>query len=309
MMRGAAAALRRRADRQEKLVKAGDDDRGERLVDPDGRGGYRRSRFLDPGEARRRVRAGTVASRHRSMKARATADASSSLSGCLLKQDGLLKSAGGVEWLPRQGGEAPAPSFPRPREGGVMSLGNIRRLRESDIWPSAKVNRRRPSEGELADTLAERHRRDVRFLTAARNARWIVWDGEEWLFDTTNVAQRRAREICPEAAAECDDPAVDSNRVGSGVLSLAKCDPRLVCADWPCDPHIEEAVAGWVSDHCILAAEEWTPRADLLASFVGWEQFCPDDLMSALEAHGITYRRKVNSHGFNGVRLKGGEGD
>ena len=47
-----------------------------------------------------------------------------------------------------------------------------------------------------------------------------------------------------------------------------------------------------------------TPRADLLASFVGWERVDADDLSAALAAHGVTYRRKANSHGFDGVLLR-----
>jgi hypothetical protein len=53
----------------------------------------------------------------------------------------------------------------------------------------------------------------------------------------------------------CDDPAVDSNRVVSGVLSLAKCDPRLVVSDWPCHPDIEAAVDGWIADYCVFSPD------------------------------------------------------
>lgn len=170
------------------------------------------------------------------------------------------------------------------------------------IWPAAKINRRRPSEGELADRLAENHSREVRYAVWKRQ--WIAWDGEEWLPDTLNVAQRLARDVCREAAEICGDPAVDSNRVVSGVLGLAKCDPRLVASDWPCHPDIEAAVDGWINDHCSLDPEAWTRRADLLASFIGWERFDADDLTSAWAARGITYRRKANVHGFDGVKLR-----
>lgn len=192
----------------------------------------------------------------------------------------------------------------------------MRKLREIDPWPpEGKSTRRRPSEGELADRIAERHSGEVRFLTAAarvhrqpgRKAQWIVWDGEEWLPDALNVAQRLAREICREAAEECDDQAVDSNRYVSGVLSLAKCDPRLAAGDWPCDPHIEAAVSEWIRDYCELDPEAWTRRSDLLDSFIGWDRFDPEDLTGAMEAHGISYRRKGNIPGFTGIRLRDGE--
>lgn len=188
------------------------------------------------------------------------------------------------------------------------------RSQDGTLWsPSqrAKQRRSRPSEGQLADCFAERHSGEVRFLAAgerihrqpARKAGWIAWDGEEWLPDTLNVAQRLARDICREAAEICGDPAVDSNRFVFGVSGLAKC-PRLVASDWPCHPDIEAAVDGWINDHCVLDPEAWTRRADLLASFICWERFDADDLTSAWAARGITYRRKANVHGFDGVKLR-----
>lgn len=178
-----------------------------------------------------------------------------------------------------------------------------------------RAKRSRPSEGQLADCFAERHSGQVRFLTAAERVQWqparkarrIMWSGERWRADDANLAQRLAREVCKEAAEACGDPAVDSKRVVSSVLGLAKCDPRLVASDWPCHPDIEAAVDGWISNHCSLDPEAWTPRAALLASFIGWERFDADDLTSAWAARGITYRRKANVHGFDGIKLREAE--
>jgi hypothetical protein len=188
-----------------------------------------------------------------------------------------------------------------------------------DQWrlASGGGNERRPSEGELADTLAERHCKEVRSLAAAervyrqpaRKAQWIVSDDEEWLPDTLNLAQRLAREICRKAAETCGDPAVDSSRVVSGVLGLAKSDPRLVASDWPCHPEIEIAVSGRLYDHCDLDPNAWTLRAEPFASFVNREQFDAEDLIAALEAHGVTHRRIRNAHGFDGVKLKDAGGE
>ena len=69
-------------------------------------------------------------------------------------------------------------------------------------------------------------------------------------------------------------------------------------------PTLRPAVDGWINDHCSLDPEAWTRRADLLASFIGWERFDADDLTSAWAARGITYRRKANVHGFDGVKLR-----
>ena len=147
------------------------------------------------------------------------------------------------------------------------------------LWPAAKINRRRPSEGELADRLAENHNRRIRYAAWAR--KWIAWDGEEWLFDEQNLALHLARGICRQAADAYGNPALDSHRSVAAVLGLAKCDPRLVANQWPCHPDIEAAVDEWISDHCVLDPEAWTPRTDLLASFIGWERFDADDLTSA----------------------------
>ena len=203
----------------------------------------------------------------------------------------------------------------------TMSMADVMPLRDSKgiLWQRGK--RHRPSEGELADTFAERHGREVRFLTGAerdrvqrqlaRRAGWIVWSDadSEWSVDSLNVAQRLAREICRAASEQCDDPALDSARTVASVLSLAKCDPRLVVSDWPCHPDVEAAVDSWLADHCAFSADTWTPRADLLATFVGWEQFDADDLSNVFASRGLTYRRKGNTHGFDGVRLKGGRDD
>ena len=46
----------------------------------------------------------------------------------------------------------------------------------------------------------------------------------------------------------------------------------------------------------------------MLASTSGWDDFDGQELSKALEARGITYRRKGNIHGFDGVRLRNGDG-
>jgi hypothetical protein len=201
-----------------------------------------------------------------------------------------------------------------------MRLSNVMTLRDSkgDIWPAAKVNR--PSEGTLADRFASEHSHEVRFLAAAerdrinrqpaRRAGWIALDGEEWLLNDA-AAQRLAREICKEAAEACNDPGIDSARVVSAVLSLAKCDLRIFCSDWPPHPELEAAVSEWLSDRCVIDAGSWTPRPAIVASAAayGWDRFDADELSSELEAHGITYRRIRNVHGFDGVRLKDVDGE
>jgi hypothetical protein len=77
------------------------------------------------------------------------------------------------------------------------------------------------------------------------------------------------------------------------VLGLAKADPRLVADAWPCHPDIDP--------------EAWTARAELLASFVGFERFDRDELSIALAERGIMRQRRRNIHGFCGIQLRGGD--
>jgi hypothetical protein len=170
------------------------------------------------------------------------------------------------------------------------------------IWPAGKISHRRPSEGELADRLAENHNREIRYAVWKR--KWIIWNGEEWVFDTLNAVQHLARCICRDAAEERSISALEGHRTVSGVLGLAQFDPRLVSSDWSCHLEIEAAVSEWLNDRCTLDPEAWTRRSDLLASFTGWDRFDPNDLAIASAARGITHRRKGNVHGFDGVALR-----
>jgi hypothetical protein len=69
-----------------------------------------------------------------------------------------------------------------------MSMFDAPPLRDSRgiLWTRGK--RQRPSEGELADRLAERHCRQIRYATWKR--KWIAWNDEsqEWFLDKQNLA-------------------------------------------------------------------------------------------------------------------------
>lgn len=121
-----------------------------------------------------------------------------------------------------------------------------------------QVNRRRPSEGQLADLFADRHCREVRFLAGrpriqfhpAREDMWIGWDGEE--SRGNEIAVRSiVRAICREASEECGDPRIDSSRSVNAVLALVKYDPTIFVGDWPPHPDLDEAVDGWIADRWI----------------------------------------------------------
>jgi hypothetical protein len=59
------------------------------------------------------------------------------------------------------------------------------------------------SDEALALRFAARHAADLRYVAAL--GKWLLWDGARWRFDDTLHAFDRARFICREAAAECDN--------------------------------------------------------------------------------------------------------
>jgi hypothetical protein len=148
-----------------------------------------------------------------------------------------------------------------------MGLAEVFPLRDSkgDLWQrAAKVNRRRPSEGQLADLFVERHCREVRFVRT-RPACWIAWNGEKWTCNDIH-ALRLVCGICREASEDSGYPAIDSNRTVNAVLALAKFDPRILVSKWPCHPDLEAAVDAWIADRCVLDPKAWTSRPAMLAS-------------------------------------------
>ncbi len=96
------------------------------------------------------------------------------------------------------------------------------------------------SDEALALRFAERHAHELRYVAAW--SRWMVWDGVKWGVDETLAAFDKARRICREAAAECDQPkvapAIASSKTVAAVERLARADRRLAATigQWDVDP-------------------------------------------------------------------------
>ena len=95
------------------------------------------------------------------------------------------------------------------------------------------------SDEALALRFAERHASHLRFV--AGWGKWLSWTGTHWRFDDTLAALDKAREICREAAAKCNEPNVDK-RIASkatvyAVECLARADRRLAATidQWDAD--------------------------------------------------------------------------
>jgi putative DNA primase/helicase len=107
------------------------------------------------------------------------------------------------------------------------------------------------AEDALAVVYAERHANNSRYVAAW--ARWLLYDGTRWDFDTTLHAFDRARAICREVALECPRPAaVAAAKTVAAVVQLARADRRLAAT-----------VEQWDANHLriVTAGDEDIPSA------------------------------------------------
>jgi putative DNA primase/helicase len=96
------------------------------------------------------------------------------------------------------------------------------------------------SDEDLALRFAERHAGNLRFVAAWN--RWLFWNGMHWQFEETLRAWDFARQVCREAAAECNKSktasAIASAKTVYAVERLARSDRRLAATidQWDADP-------------------------------------------------------------------------
>jgi putative DNA primase/helicase len=96
------------------------------------------------------------------------------------------------------------------------------------------------SDEALALRFAGRHAGDLRFVAAWN--RWLVWNGRHWQFEETLRAWDFARQVCREAAAQCNKgrtaSAIASAKTVYAVERLARSDRRLAATidQWDADP-------------------------------------------------------------------------
>ena len=106
------------------------------------------------------------------------------------------------------------------------------------------------SDEALALRFAERHDGDLRYVAAWN--KWLVWNGHHWRFDDTIYAFDRARAICREAAAECNDDklafAIASAKTDAAIERLARADRRLAATvdQWDADPWLLSTPVGLI---------------------------------------------------------------
>jgi putative DNA primase/helicase len=104
------------------------------------------------------------------------------------------------------------------------------------------------SEESLALKFADRHGHDLRYV--AQFVKWRRWTGLRWQDDSTLYAFDLSRNICREAALECEKPsiatAIASAKTVAAVERLAKADRRLAATSeqWDIDPWLLNTPGG-----------------------------------------------------------------
>jgi putative DNA primase/helicase len=102
----------------------------------------------------------------------------------------------------------------------------------------------------LALRFAKAHAPNLRYV--AKWSRWLSFDGTVWRFDDTLLAFDRARKICREAAAECNESRIAFNlasaKTVAAALNLAKVDRLLAGTidQWDADPWLLNTPGGVV---------------------------------------------------------------
>ncbi len=118
-------------------------------------------------------------------------------------------------------------------------------LAEKKLSPPIEIADARPpefSDDALAQRVAERHGKDLRYVAAWSH--WYEWDGTRWAMEPTLHAFDRARAICRVAASEAEKPviktALTSAKTVAAVERLAKVDRRIAATveQWETDPDI-----------------------------------------------------------------------
>jgi putative DNA primase/helicase len=97
------------------------------------------------------------------------------------------------------------------------------------------------SDEDLALRFADLHAKDLRYVSEI--GRWYYWDGQCWRRDKTLLGFKNARQVCREAAAECNESpnrlrTIASAKTVAAVEKLARADHRLAATtdQWDSDP-------------------------------------------------------------------------
>ena len=166
------------------------------------------------------------------------------------------------------------------------------------------------SDEALALEFAKRHANDLRFVAAWN--RWLFWNGQHWQFEETLRAWDFARQVCREAAAQCNKAktasAIASAKTVYAVERLARSDRRLAATidQWDADPWQLNTPQGVVD----LTTGQKRPHIpeDYFTKItaVGPQGGCPRflaflDRITGGDAELVAYLRRVLGYGLTGL--------
>jgi putative DNA primase/helicase len=165
------------------------------------------------------------------------------------------------------------------------------------------------SDEALALQFANRHAGDLRFVAAWN--KWLVWDGKHWEFEETLRAWDFAREICREAAAQCNKaklaPAIASAKTIYAVERLARSDRRLaaVIDQWDADPWLLNTPDGVIDlrtgERHMHRAEDYQTKITAVGPWGGCPRFLAFlSRITAGDSELIVYLQRVFGYALTG---------
>jgi putative DNA primase/helicase len=167
----------------------------------------------------------------------------------------------------------------------------------------------------LALRFGDKHAEHLRFVAAWN--RWPLFDGTRWEIDETKRVFHLSRQVCRQAAAECNKAktasAISSARTVAAVLTMAQSDRRIAATtdQWDADPWLLNTPKGTV-DLRDGEIREHRPE-DYLTKITGiapdancqtpvWLNFLDD--ITREDADLIAYLRRTTGYALTGVTVE-----
>jgi putative DNA primase/helicase len=165
------------------------------------------------------------------------------------------------------------------------------------------------SDEALALRFALVHAADLRYVAAW--GRWLAWTGAHWRADDTLEAFDRARRICREVAAGCNDKnavAIASAKTVAAVERLAKADRQLAATidQWDADPLLLNTPDGVIDLKTGRIRQHRPDDYMTKITHVGPRGDCPRflaflDRITAGDAALISYLRRALGYALTGL--------
>jgi putative DNA primase/helicase len=166
------------------------------------------------------------------------------------------------------------------------------------------------SEEALALQFAERHADALRFV--APWGKWLTWTGQHWQFEETLRAWDFSRQLCREAAAQCNKSktasAIASAKTVYAVERLARSDRRLAATidQWDADPWLLNTPDGSIDLRTGQARAHRIEDYQTKITTTGRRGDCPRflaflDRIAGSDSELVAYLRRVFGYALTGL--------